>query len=155
MQRLSVDPSAGREELERLIRSRGTVLDMAFAQSLYLPLLAGQPRGEVEVTRDIAYGQDARHRLDLYRPLGAPPRALIVFLPGGGFVRGDKSEKSNVGYYFARHGLALALANYRLAPAHRWPAGALDAVAVHQWALREVAAWGGGTPIFLVGESAG
>jgi acetyl esterase len=79
-----------------------------------------------------------------------------VFLHGGGFVRGDKSDRENVGQRFAREGFLVLVANYRLAPTHQWPAGAQDVIAVYQWA-RARASQLGGDPgrIFLVGESAG
>ena len=127
---------ADREALERRIREAGAVLNMPFAQSLYHPLLAVQPRDGVELTPDVAYGPHARQRLDVYCPLIPPaqPRAALLLLPGGGFIRGDKSERQNVGYYFARLGFVVIVANYRLAPAHRWPAGAEDAVAAYEWA---------------------
>jgi acetyl esterase/lipase len=61
----------------------------------------------------------------------------LIFLHGGGFVRGDKGDRDNVGYYFARQGLVVIVPNYRLAPDHRWPAGAEDAVAVavYRWVV--------------------
>ena len=43
------------------------------------------------VTRDVAYGEDARHRLDLFAPAaGSAARPVFVFVHGGGFVQGDK-----------------------------------------------------------------
>jgi triacylglycerol lipase len=80
----------------------------------------------------------------------------MVFLHGGGFVRGDKSDRENVGLRFAREGFLVLVANYRLAPAHRWPAGAQDVIAVYQWARKHASQLGGDPQrIFLVGESAG
>jgi acetyl esterase len=144
--------------LEARIRARGAVLDMPFTQSLYKPLLDRQPREGVQVTHDICYGRDERHRLDVYRPAAdqAIPRALMILMPGGGFVRGDKAERENFGQRFARAGIVTAVANYRLAPAHRWPAGAEDVIAVYRW-MRQNADQFGIDPrrIFLAGESAG
>ena len=96
-----------RAALESRIRARGPVLDMPFAQSLYRPLLEKQRRDGVEVIGDIPYGPDVRHRLDLYRPQAAAtePRAVMVFLPGGGFIRGDKADRENIGQHFARKAL--------------------------------------------------
>lgn len=143
---------------ECLIRAHGPVLDLQFAQSMFKPLLDHQRRDGVDVTRDIAYSSDARHRLDVYRPSNArgQPSAVIVFMPGGGFIRGDKGERENVGQYFARQGFAVIVANYRLAPTHMWPAGAEDVIAVYRW-VREHAVQHGLDParIFLAGESAG
>jgi triacylglycerol lipase len=144
--------------LESRIRARGPVLDMAFAQSLYRPLLEKQRRDGVEVTSDISYGPDIRHRLDIYRPqaAGAEPRAVMVFLPGGGFIRGDKADRENVGQHFAREGVAVVIANYRLAPEHMWPAGAEDVSAVYTWVRTHALLYGfDPSAIFLVGESAG
>jgi acetyl esterase len=144
--------------IEQRIRERGAVLDMPFTQSIYKPLLADQPRDGVSVERDLRYGDDPRARLDVYRPQTdeLSPRAVLLFFHGGGFIRGDKAERENVGLYFARHGLVVVVANYRLAPAHTWPAGAEDVMRVYCWA-RDNAARFGGDParLFLAGESAG
>jgi len=145
-------------ELERRIRACGAVLDMPLARSLYDPLLENQRRDGVRVERDIAYGSDPRQRLDLYRPdsKATSPRTMMLFLPGGGFVRGDKSERENFGQYFARQNLTVAVVNYRLAPVHAWPAGAEDAVASFCWARDHAAEYGfDRSSIFLTGESAG
>ena len=145
-------------DIERQIRARGAVLDMPFTQSLYKPLLAHQRRDGVEVHCDVRYGEDPRHVLDVYQSTRteATPRAVMVFLHGGGFVRGDKSDRENVGQRFAREGFLVLVANYRLAPAHRWPSGAQDVIAVYQWARAHASQFGGDPRrIFLVGESAG
>jgi acetyl esterase len=145
-------------DLESRIRARGAVLDMPFVRSLYGPLLENQRRDGVRVERDIAYGSDSRQRLDLYQPdsKATSPRGMMLFLPGGGFVRGDKSERENFCHYFARQNLTVAVVNYRLAPAHTWPAGAEDAVASFCWARDHATEFGSDpSSIFLTGESAG
>lgn len=108
---------------------------------------------------DVAYGVHARHRLDLYLPAAAP-WAVVVFVHGGGFVAGDKNGDGvfyrNIGRWLARQGLAAVLPNYRLAPDHGWPAGAVDLQAVLQWLHANRAALRGATtPIVLLGQSAG
>lgn len=146
------------DTLEGKIRTHGPVLDMSFVQAIYKPLLDKQPRDGVIVTRDVAYGPDVRHRLDVYRPegSGAASHPLMIFLPGGGFIRGDKAERENVGQFFARQGFVVVVANYRLAPAHVWPAGAEDAAAVYRWSRDNATAYGADMGcIFLTGESAG
>ena len=142
--------------LEAIIRAQGTAIDPAFAKALYAPLLADAPRAG-QVVRDLEYGADARHRLDLYLPEapahGAP---VLVFLHGGGFIRGDKADREQVGHYFARHGVLTIVPNYRLGPTHQWPAGAQDVSSVLAWARAHVAAYGGNPDhIVLAGESAG
>ena len=85
---------------ENRIRAHGPVPDLHFAQSLYKPLLKNQRRDGVEVSRDISYGTDPRHRLDIYTPgngIAAHP-PVMIFIPGGGFIRGDKkADRENIG----------------------------------------------------------
>jgi acetyl esterase len=155
---LDTPGDSDRAARERRIRAHGPVLDMHFAQSIYSPLLQNQRRDGVEVIRDIAYGSDERHRLDVYRPQSerATVCPVMLFMPGGGFIRGDKADRENVGQHFARQGIAVIVANYRLAPAHVWPAGAQDVIGAYRW-VRDNAAQYGFDParIFLAGESAG
>jgi triacylglycerol lipase len=143
-------------EIAQAIRAAGPVIDPPAAKALYAALLAQAPRGG-EVVRDIAYGQDERHRLDLYLPLAASgPAPVVVFLHGGGFIRGDKADREAVGHYFSRHGVLAILPNYRLGPRHQWPAGAEDASSVLAWARAHVAGYGGNREhIVMAGESAG
>jgi acetyl esterase len=144
--------------IEAAIRARGAVLDLPLVQSLYQHALEVQPRDGVEVTRDLAYGPDERHRVDVYRPPDMPAQSApgLIFLHGGGFIRGDKAGRDNVGLYFARQGLVTLVANYRLAPAHTWPSGAEDVSRVLSWAQDNISRWKGSPQrVFVAGESAG
>ena len=144
--------------IEAQIRARGSVLDLPLVQSLYQQALEVQPRDGVEVTRDLPYGPHERHRIDVYRPvdIAVQSSASIVFLHGGGFIRGDKAGRDNVGLYFARHGFVTLVANYRLAPAHTWPAGAEDVTRALCWAQENISRWGASPQqVFVAGESAG
>jgi acetyl esterase/lipase len=156
----SDNPSTERvaSTIEGRIRALGAVLDMPFTQSIYKPLLDRQPREGVKVRRDVQYGSDERQRLDIYEPeaQAAAPRTLLLLMPGGGFIRGDKAERENFGQRFAREGIVTAVANYRLAPMHQWPAGAEDVIAAYLWVRRNAAQLAvDPNRIFLAGESAG
>jgi acetyl esterase len=155
----SADPMVGMPpDIERRVRERGAVLDMPFTRALYDPLLATQPRSGVRVIQDLAYGPDARHRLDVYQPGNSSTSSapIVIVFHGGGFIRGDKSERDNAGLLFARSGLVAIVPNYRLGPAHRWPAGAEDVVQAVNWARWHAAEHGGDIGrIWLLGESAG
>lgn len=145
-------------DLAREIRVRGPVLDMELTQRLYGPLLAQQNRDGVELRRDLSYADDERHRLDVYRP-SAPAsvlRPVLVFFHGGGFIRGDKSHRDNVGYYFARRGFVVIIPNYRLGPTHQWPSGAEDVIRSYLWTASHCSEFSGDREqIFVGGESAG
>lgn len=136
--------------------------------SAFEPLLKAAPKDGVQVTRDIAYGPHARHRLDLYKPEPKPletarPRApvpVVIFVHGGSYVSGDKNAfetmYANVAIWFARQAVLAVNATYRLAPEARWPAAAEDVAAMVAWARANAAAHGGDpNQIFLVGHSAG
>lgn len=120
-------------------------------------LAAARPASAV----DLAYGPQDRNRLDLYRPDRVGPAPILVFVHGGGFLKGDKGDggnwpNANVGRMAAEAGFLGVVINYRLAPDHVWPAGADDVAAVVAW-LKAHAADHGGDParIVLAGTSAG
>ena len=69
-----MSPEGLPEQFEHAIRQRGAVLDLEFAHQLYRALHAAQSRVGVEIVRDLAYGEDERHRLDIYRPAAARGR---------------------------------------------------------------------------------
>ncbi|NBS66753.1 MAG: alpha/beta hydrolase, partial [Betaproteobacteria bacterium] len=104
---------------------------------IYRPHIAASDPAIV-ARRNIEYGPHARHRFDLYR-CGSGPRSVLVFIHGGGFVAGSKDEDGtfhrNVGEYFARHGYAAIVPNYRLAPSDPWPAGAQDIDRLLRWVV--------------------
>lgn len=139
------------------LRNLGAGFNLPEVQALYAPRLAAQPRGGVDCLADQVYGPHERHRADVYRP--AQPgreRPVLVWLHGGGFIRGDKSARANVGWWGAREGFVVVLPNYRLAPESRWPSGPEDVARLWSWLQAEVARHGGDARrIVLAGESAG
>jgi acetyl esterase len=111
---------------------------------------------DAPILTDLAYGPHARHRLDVHAPAHARAAPVLVFFHGGGFIRGDKQARANIGAWGASQGFVTVLANYRLAPEHRWPSGPEDVVAGWQWVREQARDWGGDpSKIVLVGESAG
>jgi acetyl esterase/lipase len=113
------------------------------------------------VTRDLSYGADARHRLDVFTAGGKSPRPVVVFVHGGGFAAGDKGGAdapfyNNIGAWAVRSGFVGVNLTYRLTPAHPWPAGAQDVALGLQWIARNIDAHGGDPRrIVLIGQSAG
>jgi arylformamidase len=110
---------------------------------------------------DVDYGRHPRQKMDLYPSAGDHPVPIVVWVHGGGFVRGDKRTAGSpynmhVGKLAARHGMLGVVMNYRLAPDHPWPAGAEDVGAVVAW-LKAHGHEHGGDPsrIFVLGTSAG
>ncbi len=155
-QAASAVPGPGPQALDQL-RAWGATAAMPEVKAFYAQRLADQNRSGVTLLADQAYGPHARHRIDVYHPAdGGAGRPVLLFAHGGGFIRGDKSERANLGWWGAKQGFVTALLNYRLAPEARWPAGGEDVAAAWQW-LRTNCERFGGDPraLVLAGESAG
>jgi acetyl esterase/lipase len=153
------DRDALRKQAKRLIAEIGPVFDQAVLEAtraIYVPHVdLSLPEGG-ERRLDLAYGDDPRQTLDLY--LSAPGRRgpLLIYVPGGGFVAGDKAAYRNLGCYFARNGVTTAVINYRLAPHHPWPAGSQDVARSVDWVVAELGRAGVSVgPVVLFGQSAG
>jgi acetyl esterase/lipase len=123
----------------------------------------------VQVLQDLEYvqGGHERNRLDLYLPEKATrPLPVILFVHGGGWQRGDKTNTPARG--FATKGYAVAAMNYRFSQHAVFPAQIHDCKAAVRW-LRanakkygldadHIGAWGGsagGHLVALLGTTAG
>lgn len=106
----------------------------------------------------IAYGAEARQRLDVYVPEGKPAerRPVIVFIHGGSWQTGSKDQYRFVGSGLAEKGFVSVVANYRLNPDVRFPAFVDDAARAVAWTLRNIDRYGGDSRrVFVMGHSAG
>jgi acetyl esterase/lipase len=106
--------------------------------------------------RDIAYGTEARQRLDIYVPERlTAPAPVVVFLYGGGWDSGSKEMYRFVGGALAAQGFVTVIPDYRLYPAVRYPTFIEDCAAAFAWTTAHAADWGGGDRFVLMGHSAG
>jgi acetyl esterase/lipase len=159
-----LDKTASDEVSEALrkIAAIGPKFDLDILEQtrkIYTPMVK-KPKTTVQITADIAYGSDSRQRLDVYRPASSKAEVTIIYMPGGGFIGGDKNSGgvfySNLGNYFAGHGILTIVANYRLAPAATYPSGAQDVASVVAWAHANAKQYGGNpNRIVIYGQSAG
>lgn len=132
-------------------------------EQLFAPLHEREPYAGVRITRDLAYGPDPRHRFDLFvgDPPTGEPEPVLVYAHAGGYVEGDKRLPGtpyydNVGLWAVRHGMVAVTMNYRLAPAHTWPAGTDDVARLVDRLSGEIGAQRGDpSQMFLMGHSAG
>jgi acetyl esterase/lipase len=155
------DSTAEIADVRRRIAAMGPNFDqniLEATRALYAPLIR-KSLGGVKVTSDVAYGGDPRQKLDVYQP-AETAKHVLLYIPGGGFVGGDKNGDGvfyvNLGNYFASHGTLTIVANYRLAPAHPWPAGAEDVAGAVAWTRTNAKRFGGDPErIVLFGQSAG
>ncbi|MCF7687933.1 MAG: alpha/beta hydrolase [Cephaloticoccus sp.] len=96
-------------------------------------------------------------KLDFYRtPAESPPSPCVVVIHGGGWDGGDRSELSGFNDWLVAQGFAVAALDYRLAPAHPWPAQRDDVLAAIAWLKAEAVNLGiDAGRLVLLGRSAG
>jgi arylformamidase len=146
------------------IAAMGRVLGPDILQrvyALYGPEEARRAAVQPATLMDAAYAEHARQRLDLYVPQDVRGAPVLLWVHGGGFLRGEKSSaehpfNAHAGRWAARHGLIGAVMNYRLAPDHGWPAGGEDVGLAIDWLRSHVGEYGGDPDrIVAMGTSAG
>jgi acetyl esterase/lipase len=104
------------------------------------------------VEADIAYGQLACQRLDIYTPDNAKQDApVVVFFHGGGWRVGEKKEFGFIGQALASAGVTVVIPDYRLNPEVVFPEFVRDGAAAVAWAAKNYP----GRRLFAAGHSAG
>jgi len=146
------------------LRALDPAITMELAQSSWALLTPFHEKAGYtapKIDRDLRYGDDPRHRLDVHTAGGESNAPVFVFVHGGGFVRGDKHipgtpQYDLVGAWAVRHGYIGVTMTYRLAPEHKWPSGAEDVAGAVAWLRQNIARYGGDPDkIVLAGNSAG
>ncbi len=124
---------------------------------LFAPIVAAQ---EPLIERDVSYrsGGGPDQTLDLYIPT-ASAFPTVIFIHGGSLRSGDdraSAEYARVCEPLVAAAVGCATIDYRVAPAHRWPAMPEDVAAAVRW-VRDSIDGRGGDPhrIFLFGHSSG
>ena len=113
-------------------------------------------RGGRRVAKDARYGDDPRQTLDVYAPHGAAAAPVIMFIYGGSWDSGEKSDYGFVGAAFASRGFVTVIADYRLVPHVHFPDFLCDGASAARWVRDHIARYGGDPDrIVLVGHSAG
>ena len=136
-----------------------TLASLFFAGCTQLKLLAANVParfGNYTRSADIAYGQLPAQRLDVYAPAQAHDAPIVIFIHGGGWDNGDKSDYRFVGAALAAQGWLGVTIDYRLYPAVRFPAFVDDAALAVRYVREHASQWGGDPRrMFLLGHSAG
>lgn len=107
---------------------------------------------------DIAYGELARQRLDVYVPQGArsKPRAVVVFFYGGSWDSGSKDEYLLVAEALTSKGFITVIPDYRIYPEVLFPGFLEDGARALRWVKDNAAQFGGDAQsVFVMGHSAG
>jgi arylformamidase len=118
---------------------------------------SAQTRERIPAQLDLAYGDAASERLDLFPTATATaPAPVLVFIHGGWWRALDKSDHSFVAAPFADAGALVIVPNYALCPAVGIEQIALQMTRALAWAWRHAAEHGGDPGrIVVAGHSAG
>jgi acetyl esterase len=126
-------------------------------RALWTPAMTGTPLPVARVD-DIAIASAAAAiPARVYAPERDRRSPLLVYLHGGGYVKGGLDESDTFCRNLARLTMHTVISvDYRLAPEHPFPAALDDALAATAWACVHAADIGAEPgPIVLCGESAG
>ncbi len=111
------------------------------------------------VQRNIAYGEHADQRMDVYVPDSARDAPVLFLVHGGGWRRGDKAHGRLIGNKLAHWlpaGVIVVSVNYRMLPDADVPTQRDDVAAALARAQSLAPTWGGDPSRFvLMGHSAG
>ncbi|MBY0564566.1 MAG: alpha/beta hydrolase [Hyphomonadaceae bacterium] len=125
--------------------------------SLFDSLTPKDP-GVQQLAAGASYGPLPRHTVDVYAPKTAETGAhpVLMFIHGGSWRSGDRTEYNFVGRALAAQGFVVAIPNYRLVPEVRFPAFIEDCALALRWAQQNISRYRGNPDkIALMGHSAG
>lgn len=109
-----------------------------------------------EASKEIAYGDIPRQRLDVYRPRSASGAPVVVFIHGGRWRQGSRTDYYLLANTLTRRGIVVVVPDIRLFPEARFPGWVEDAAAAVKWTRDNIGRFGGDSgQIFVVGHSAG
>ena len=153
-----------------------TVVRRAMASAPVRPLAISHPRDDVfgswwrtsllfsfhpramQLVRDVPYGPEKRHLLDVWRMSTTPANAPVMFyIHGGSWTFGDKSQQGRpMLHEFVQQGWIAVVINYRLAPHYPWPAQIEDSMRALAWIKKSIENFGGDPDrVVISGGSAG
>jgi acetyl esterase/lipase len=119
-------------------------------------VLSAQTTPRVE--RDIAYAEPKNERqlLDVYAPPGGSNLPVVVWVHGGGWMRGSKNEMNDKPQAFVEKGFVFVPVNYRFVPHVTMDTIVRDVAKAVGWVHANISRYGGdATRLFLMGHSAG
>jgi len=111
----------------------------------------------VKTSKDIKYSDSHNQKLDIYAPKKqTESKEVLVFIHGGRWNSGRKSQYKFLGKRLARKGVVAVIIDYRLSPETAYEGMATDAAMALKWVKENVVSYGGNDQrIFISGHSAG
>jgi acetyl esterase/lipase len=131
--------------MERRWLTAATGLAVAGLVTVAFAAPVGAAQGGVTVKRDVVYRtvDGEQLALDVYQPAKkGKERPAVVVVHGGAWTVGDKSWFAQQSNQLARRGFVAFSVNYRLAPAHPYPAAVDDVEAAVAWVRKHAKKYG-------------
>ncbi len=153
-------PTNFRTRLPKSLIGVGTALLLLGGLVACAPLTALNalsPGKDLRTGANLAYGEHARHRLDIYQPEKVDAKApVVIFFFGGNWNSGEREDYAFVGRALASRGIVAVIPDYRLFPEVRYPDFLHDSAQAVAWVGREIGRFGGDPArLYLMGHSAG
>jgi acetyl esterase/lipase len=109
-----------------------------------------------EIRKNIPYGELPKQKLDIYLPEASTSKhPVIVFLHGGRWTIGDKSQYQFVGMTMANLGYIVVIPDTRLYPEIKFPTFVEDTAKSIAWVHNNIAKYGASSDLFVTGHSSG
>lgn len=113
----------------------------------------------IRVTRDVAYGNNPKQRLDIYATTNAKNAPIIVMVHGGAWKIGDKSMSNvflNKVNRWVNHNFIFVSVNYPMLPENMAYEQATSVASAIAYIQKNATQWGGNSEkLILMGHSAG
>jgi acetyl esterase/lipase len=114
------------------------------------------PYDNYQLSSEISYGLKKRQKLDIYKPMGrAIKEAIVIFIYGGGWRSGSRSDYRFIAQPFASKGYITIIPDYQLYPEVQFPVFVQDIAKAILWVHQEYKKENKEPKIILVGHSAG
>ncbi|MBL4674067.1 MAG: alpha/beta hydrolase, partial [Arenicella sp.] len=111
------------------------------------------------ISKDLAYGKQPWHRLDVYPNKQVPTQAaspVVIFIYGGGWDSGSKDQYFFAANAFVKRGYTVVVPDYLKYPDGKFPSFVEDGARAFEWTKKNIANFSGDPDnIFIVGHSAG
>jgi acetyl esterase/lipase len=123
---------------------------------IFAVLCAAAADGDMRVERDLRYGERERQVLDVYAPTSGTGRAVVIWIHGGGWKAGDKSQMTRKPQAFVEAGYLFVAPNRRFVPDATAREILGDVAKSIRWVHEHAREYGGDpNALFVMGHSSG
>ncbi|MFZ4125497.1 MAG: alpha/beta hydrolase [Rickettsiales bacterium] len=114
-------------------------------------------KSTLKIDENIAYGNAAHQKLDIYRPTAAKGnQPVILYFYGGGWTMGSKDDYLFMADTLAKQGFIVVIPDYVKYPEAKFPTFIEDAAQATEWTYQHIAEYGGDPKnMHILGHSAG